>query len=123
MFPAPSHTPGPGTYPPYDHSSTLFPVPAAQNYSHGYKYSAPAPAPALVNMPGAFPDPYLQTRYTSPLPVPDSPPRGRQPFDHHTEARRQTLLKVEEDAARRKRQEEEDAEYARKLDLELNAAG
>jgi hypothetical protein len=104
-----------------------FPVPqpsAAPTYVYGPNLAAATAsiaAPAYDGRRGTnIQYPYLQTRYTTPLPLPDSPPRGRQPLGPEVESRRKALLQAEEEAAKRKQQEDQDLELARQLDRELN---
>ncbi|KAG6884881.1 hypothetical protein C0993_007546 [Termitomyces sp. T159_Od127] len=76
-------------------------------------------------------DPLLQTRYSTPLPLPPGsgiPPRGQQIGSSVTAANRdQTRLEalrgVENETERRKTQEEMDRELALALDRELNLEG
>jgi hypothetical protein len=112
-----------------DHSATLsFPVPQVPNaLADGYgssRYDAPMQSPYTYGARSlTFADPYSEARYTTPLPLPESPPRGRPLVNPDADARKQVLLRAEEEAAKRKRQEEEDLELARKLDMELNLGG
>lgn len=74
----------------------------------------------------SLPDPYLEARYQTPLPLPpgaSSPSsRARQAVSLPEDTSRiQALRAAEEEAARRKRQEDEDAELARKLDMESDS--
>ncbi|KAG6832794.1 hypothetical protein H0H92_009412 [Tricholoma furcatifolium] len=73
-----------------------------------------------------YPDPYLQARYQTPLPLP--PETGRQgpsvPATRHADsARIEALRQAEEEAARRKAQEDKDLALALALDRELNLEG
>ncbi|RDB25518.1 hypothetical protein Hypma_006472 [Hypsizygus marmoreus] len=113
-----------------------FPVPTvvpAHDSGVSYELSNPHPpaheAPVASYRPSVgsdLPDPYLQARYQTPLPLPPgataSPPRGRQslpgPARPDEEADRLRLAKEEE--ARRKEQEEKDLALALQLDRELN---
>ncbi|KAF8071693.1 hypothetical protein FPV67DRAFT_1622208 [Lyophyllum atratum] len=142
----PNPAPNPGYYapPPSQATSQLwapegatagplsFPVPTVAPAQSGPSYRSvyTAPEPPLSYQPpvktSELPDPYLQARYQTPLPLPTgstSPPRGRQPLpprENPEQARLEALRQIEDEAARRKEQEEKDLALAMQLDRELN---
>ena len=116
--------PMPGAYPYTDEYPPLsFPVPApVTSYTNSrYDDTLVSQRPyANLGREADPQDPYHLTRYSTPLPLPESLPRGRPLSNPNVEARRQELLRAEEEAAKRKQQEERDLELARQLDRELN---
>jgi hypothetical protein len=112
----------------------LFPIPTVAPVQESVNYQPSAPAPEqqtpyfqrLTN--NGLPDPYLQVRYQTPLPLPPgstSPPRGRQYLPRQNipdSSRVEAIRLAEEEAARRKEQEDKDLELALQLDRELNLA-
>ncbi|KAF5371850.1 hypothetical protein D9615_009541 [Tricholomella constricta] len=112
--------PIPTVAPVQDGTSTSYQSYAASSYTTPKPSHQPAVASDL-------PDPYLQARYQTPLPLPPgstSPPRGRQglmtPRENPDQARIEALRQIEDEAARRKEQEEKDLALAMQLDRELN---
>jgi len=108
-----------------------FPVPTVAPTQEGVNYLPSTTAPiqrSSVPQRSAdsdLPDPYLQVRYETPLPLPpDSTTQlpERQPSSQHDypAPRIDELWLAEEDAARRKEQEDKDFEIALQLDRELN---
>lgn len=111
----------------------LFPVPTVVQVqeSNNYQSSARTPeqrTPSYHQTNSELPNPYLQTRYQTPLPLPPgsgSPPRGRPSLPRESTpdpSRLEALRRAEEEAAKRKQQEEKDLELALQLDRELNLA-
>jgi hypothetical protein len=107
----------------------LAPAPAAATYTSSNFYGPDHPSNrSQYGASSDLPDPYLQARYQTPLPLPPgagrSPPRERLPLPGSTaqvDPRVQAQRAAEDDARRRKEQEERDLELARQLDQELNA--
>ncbi|THH21267.1 hypothetical protein EW146_g236 [Bondarzewia mesenterica] len=138
-YTSPSSYNPPSVQPPaiYPSASFSFPIPQMRDYpSHSYHQGQPPLPPS--DAANDLPDPYLQQRYQTPLPLPPSPPLASTtphlgmpesvhahspgiPQPVHTPAPEPTAEEIVERRRREQReQEERDAELARKLDLELN---
>lgn len=112
----------------------LFPVPTVVQVQESDNYQSSARTPEQrtpsfhqpTNI--GLPDPYLQARYQTPLPLPPgsgSPPRSRHSLPRESTpdpSRLEALRRAEEEVARRKQQEDKDLELALQLDRELNLA-
>jgi hypothetical protein len=107
-----------------------FPIPAVAPLQQSGNYPAVVPPPYSYRPPvdNNFPDPYLQARYQTPLPLPPagitqphSNPAAPPPNNQDNRRIDAPRLK-EEEAGRQISQEEKDLELALRLDRELNLA-
>ncbi|VDB88532.1 unnamed protein product [Peniophora sp. CBMAI 1063] len=123
------------------HGGFYGPPPAGRGYGYNpSQYGQPPRVPSRASS-NDLPDPYLEKRYQTPLPLPGSPPTtGRVPsyvppavsapapasvpavprVDPGEVAAREMQARLEAADRARREQEEKDAELARRLDQELN---
>ena len=106
-----------------------FPIPSVAPLQQNGNYPGLGPPPLFYRPPDGndFPDPYLQARYQTPLPLPPGSTylHGNStvpPQSEHDKPLIDTPPLKKEEVMRQRTQEEEDREFALQLDRELNLA-
>ncbi|KAG6857214.1 hypothetical protein H0H87_007633 [Tephrocybe sp. NHM501043] len=139
LFPVPMpYTPAPGevgklaSYASLPTQTYTPPPPQAAYARPSPQSNYPAPLPETLSyhqtsLSNEYPDPYLQARYQTPLPLPSGTENGQKPLPSSTppainpdDFRIRALRQIEEEAERRKAQEDKDLALALALDRELN---